>query len=550
MKILQKNNIFLRTYNLIKHLKSPAASKRYIKHNQSLFIKNTPKKNNNPVVLFELNESRSSHIAYSYLANRLAKKHNAQIIAYKPYPTAGLKESLIYKIQKLLNNDHIGIYRSFNAASIFQPKANQEQKKEAAITTEKILASLSNTGDIENIVINGSWIGDLIYDTYLRTYTLPTINIDSALFKEHLKKSITLFIVWEQFFNANNIKAINISHCVYNLAIPLRIAIKKDIAVYQATITHLYRVKESNLFAYNDFHYFPEKFLKLPQKVQNWGLKEAKRRIDRRFAGEVGVDMSYSQKSAYSDSRHEQLIHPSSRKKILIATHCFFDSPHSYGKNLFPDFYEWLHFLGKTSKKTDYDWYIKTHPDYIQGTKEIIEDFIQHYPEFKLLPSDSSHHQIIAEGIDVALTVYGTIGFEYAALGIPVINASLNNPHIAYNFNIHPKSIRDYESQLLNLDNLDFSIDKRQIYEYYFMNFIFNTDNLFLNNYEKTIESIGGYYGQFEPKIYDTWKKEFTQEKHTTICKALDTFIESGNFRMDYSHFGEEFTMENIEASL
>jgi hypothetical protein len=69
----------------------------------------------------------------------------------------------------------------------------------------------------------------------------------------------------------------------------------------------------------------------------------------------------------------------------------------------------------------------------------------------------------------LALTVYGTIGFEYAALGIPVINCSLINPHIDYNFNIHPKNETDYKNILLTLNDLEFDIDSQQVYEYYFM---------------------------------------------------------------------------------
>ena len=74
--------------------------------------------------------------------------------------------------------------------------------------------------------------------------------------------------------------------------------------------------------------------------------------------------------------RHQNRLQGVNTKKILIATHCFFDSPHSYGNNLFPDFHDWLDFLGNMTEETDYDWYIKTHPDYVQGTMEIIESFI------------------------------------------------------------------------------------------------------------------------------------------------------------------------------
>ena len=39
---------------------------------------------------------------------------------------------------------------------------------------------------------------------------------------------------------------------------------------------------------------------------------------------------------------------------------------------------------------------------------------------------------ILNINVDAVFTVNGTIGFDFAILGIPVINASLNNPHINY----------------------------------------------------------------------------------------------------------------------
>ncbi len=45
----------------------------------------------------------------------------------------------------------------------------------------------------------------------------------------------------------------------------------------------------------------------------------------------------------------------------------------------------------------------------------------------------------LKRGINAALTIHGTVGSEYPFFKIPVINASLNNSHIKYNFNLHPK---------------------------------------------------------------------------------------------------------------
>ena len=39
------------------------------------------------------------------------------------------------------------------------------------------------------------------------------------------------------------------------------------------------------------------------------------------------------------------------KNKILIAMHNFYDSPHVFGKMLFPDFFEWLSYLVKLSIK-------------------------------------------------------------------------------------------------------------------------------------------------------------------------------------------------------
>ena len=90
-------------------------------------------------------------------------------------------------------------------------------------------------------------------------------------------------------------------------------------------------------------------------------------------------------------------------------------------------------------------WYIKTHPDFLPGNLEIINELKKYFKNIKILPSNTSHHNIINSGIDFVLTVNGSVGIEYAYNKIPVINASINNPNINYNYNIHPKSIKEYK---------------------------------------------------------------------------------------------------------
>ena len=465
------NNFFRKALNKLNSYRKTLAESDFINHNYRYFGK-VSKLNNNKkkVVLFEFNRFHHlSHIAYSYLANVLAVKYDAKICAYTTMPSHSFLNSCEWQLSSFLPNVDFAVYRSFGVSKFLRPQVNRTQLEKAKKLLENIFPKLQTKSDIESITLDGIWIGDLIYDSYMSFFLKTTIEIKDELFKDFLLTTLCVYVFWNDYFNEHDVMAVNASHCVYVNAIPLRIAINKDIPAFVSGAIHVYRLSKKNLFDSCDFLEYRKIFQSLPVDIRKKGLETAKERIEHRFSGKIGIDMHYSIKSSFGADKAGSILIKSNRTKVLIATHCFFDSPHSYGNNLFPDFYEWFDFLGKMTLETDYDWYVKTHPDYLPGTIDVINSFIEKYPKFRLLPADSSHHQIIAEGIDAALTCYGTIGFEYAALGIPVINASLNNPHIAYSFNLHPKNINEYEEIIRSIDKIDLNINKNEVYEYYFM---------------------------------------------------------------------------------
>lgn len=471
-------------------------------------------------ILLEAALTASSIISFSYLANVLAKEHNAKIRAY-------VIEN------KKVNSE---IYESFNA-EVFRFSLSSAQLSRVEQLFREIYPTLKTKRDVENLKVEGVWIGELIYDSHLRAYLAPTIEIKAPSFSESLKKALGYYVYWRDYLDSHNVKSVIISHCVYaQYAVILRVAVNRGIPVYQVNATSMFLLDEEHLWAYTEFYNYPEKFMELPPEERKRGLKEAQERLERRFAGEVGVDMWYSSKSAFVRSNRGRVLRESSRIKVLIATHCFFDAPHPYGVALFPDFYEWMTFLGEISKKTNYDWYLKMHPDFLLGNRPIVEGFIKRYPKFTLLPSETSHLQIAEEGIDFALTVAGTIGFEYAALGVPVINAAMCNPHVAYDFNIHPKTVLEYERILLDLPNQKLDIDLNQVYEYYYMAFVNNVEDWLFKNYEYFLNEIGGYKNQFGPISYNKFMKEFSEQRHKQIIRTVERFIESKEFYLQRKH--------------
>lgn len=500
----------------------------FVKHNNGLWQKWKGDRSKGEI-LVEENTVASSIVAISYIANFLAQKYNSRITVYS-------KKSFV-----LLPRSIRKIYASFNSKFIFY--SDKLVRKQATILAMEIYPKLKTKRDIEELVVGGVHIGDLIYDTYLRQYLLPTINIEDDKFKNTLIDGLCLYLYWQNYFNQRNVTSVIVSHCVYSWnAIILRVAVQHSVPVYQATAQRLYYITDShNYRAYNDFIDYPEKFDRLTSSQKRGAHVEAKKRLELRFSGKVGVDMHYSSKSAYAvpEKSSDKVLKPNNKVKILIAAHCFFDSPHPYGINLFPDFYEWLSFLGNISGKTDYDWYIKTHPDFLPGNLDVINEFIGKYPKFNHIPADTSHNQLIAEGINVALTVYGTIGFEYAARGITVINASMCNPHQSYNFNIHPKTVDEYERLLLDLKNNKHSIDINKVYEYYYCRFIDSCDNWLYDDYKNFIRSIGGHAKQVSDASYQYFLDSFTQDKHDRILTTLESFIESKSYCINQSHLNK-----------
>jgi hypothetical protein len=520
--------LLIRFRRLLRYFLLDRREAMFIQHNRRVWSGVIPADTQGEILL-ELDEVASSIISYSYLATVLASKHKARIVPYVIRPRQLRSIMSTYKTQR--------IYRSFNAQAKIYITLSHRQWAEVRRLAPVVYSSLRTKRDVEGLTIDGIWIGDLLYDSYTMKYRVPTVEVCDTRFRETLEDAISFYIFWRDYLDSHDVKAIILTHCVYyQNATILRLAARRGIPTYQSNATHVYYLSQDNLRAYAEFFYHPEYFAELDDLQQETARQLAKAQLDRRFSGEVGVDMHYSTKSAYAKRNANRVLSESAQVKILIAPHCFFDSPHPYGVNLFPDFYEWLTFLGEVSMNTDYEWYIKIHPDFIPENLKIIQSFIDSYPQFRIIPAETSHRQLINEGIKFALTVYGTIGYEYAALGVPVINCSLCNPRIRYNINFHPRTVDEYKELLLTLSKRTLRIDVDDVYESYYMAYLHNPKNWLFNDYDAFLKRIGGYHKQLGSVSYEEFIREFNSEKHERIIASLERFIDSKDYWYQRKH--------------
>ena len=508
------NKIVSKFRHVRKTLFADRQTKRFIQHNEKVW-QGWNSGTCSSVVLVDFYSVSETLISYSYFVNVLARKHNARIVSFSGR-------------QKIPNRVLHKVYRSFNTAGHMITRLNGEQEERAKTISREIIPGLRTKQDIFGITVSDIWIGNDIYETYLREYNKPTVFLDDPKLFEMVEEAIGLVIFWSDFFAKNKVAAVVVSHDVYiSMDIVCKVAYHAKVPVYLPNVRGISLVDKP----FSIYTYFPDyrkMFESLPREEQERGKALAKKQLERRLAGEVGVDMPYAEKSAYTPVNGDNAVLKETEKiKVLICTHCFYDNPHAYNTILFLDFYEWLHFLGRISERTDYDWYLKMHPDPRPGTFETIQEILTKFPRITYIPHDTSHQQLVKDGINFVLTVYGTVGHEYPAFGVQVINAGYN-PRIAYDFNWHPKTIEEYEHYLMNLHKLKKDIRLDEVYEFYYMHHYYTlADDLVLKSYNKALSDLSPEQ-RIGSEIYGYFLDQLNDEKHGEIIQNMEKFIQSG----------------------
>lgn len=511
--------------------------KKFNLHNRKFFFKN--KKPNKKVFLIEFNGWQVIHIIFSYLINHFKNEKNCKIIAYECFDLLNRFDppwykKYLWKIGSSLYLKTFKTFKTFGTDKFIKPSYNNDIQSKAKFITKKFFKKDPQLTDLENFKVNGVWIGDLIYDSYLKKYLLATINIKSPVFINFFNDTIKLFLFWENFFSQNKVEGICVCHAIYITGIPLRIANYKRIKCFSISNMNLINLTKSISYKKKSngsdiqFKYFNEIFNKLPKETKKKYLIKGKKILNDFTSGKKKY--FYLKKNTYKNKIRIIKNPKKSKLKVIIFSHDFLDSPHVYGNHFFPDFKEWFKFLDKIIKNTDYEWYIKYHPQSSSVTKKEIDELIKNNENIKLINKNITNDQLYKIGVKFVLTVYGSVGSELPAYGINVINASNNNPHFNYNFCINPKSVKEYEKILLNLNNIKNKIKLNDLYFFHFMKYLVFEKNLFFKKPSKYFVFLKEKPLQYTNKIYEYWLKDFNIDRHNHIVKNLKNFIKSNDY--------------------
>lgn len=430
-------------------------TKRFIEKNIELWSKSKRSNKKAKVIIPYRNTVEISYAPWSYAANYLSDKYDAEILC------AGGVESPF-------DDNLLKLYESFNVSGVIDERPTAEIKKEADNIFERLWGHIKCKQDILDIEVYGESYGKDILRDYLR-FDFPIVYMTDINLKRQIKRMIEYIVFWNKYINENheNIKAIVLWDGIYyREGIIRKLAVSYDIPTYTIVNTTAFRWEYEEQF---DFEFYKKFYYMLSNEEKKEGIEWAKRKLKEHFEGTVR-DEEMVRKSVFQSYETHKLLDESKKIKIMICPHYSQDDAFSCGDMLFTDPWDWLEHLGKISEETEYDWYLKPHPIEKELGDKLIEDYLKKYTKIKLLPKYVSPFQLKEEGISYALTIHGSIGYEYPMLGINVINAG-NNPHIAFDFDINPKTIEEYDEVIFNLEKVNKKIDINEIYMFYLIHF-------------------------------------------------------------------------------
>ena len=327
--------------------------------------------------------------------------------------------------------------------------------------------------DLVDLKIDNVYVGDLIYDSYIRFKPSDTVDINDIYLLIVIWQALRNIYLSKQYFKMKKPKLVINTYSTYiQHGISARVALSYNIKVLTfgnnysigkfLTLDSMYQVKCHNSYK-NDF-------LLLSDKDEK--LRQAQSLLNQRLNGFVDNATSYMKSSAYIEIIKDI---PDLKDKVVIFLHHFQDAIHVYSM-IFNDYLEWVEFTIRVLEENNIQYCIKPHPNKEKENKKSIAYLKSKYNAM-VLSEKITNKQLVEAGIAIGISAHGTVIHELAYQGLPVI-ACGDNPHSSYNFYYEAKTKEEYESLIKNYKTLKIPKNyKEEIESFYYMQNLNYSDN-------------------------------------------------------------------------
>ncbi len=515
--------------------------KRFISFNSNIWSSKAVRDLGNDsaeiLIPFDNKHSLLKIIPQAYCGNYFAEKYNARIKGYFRFGATYDNASEVF----------LQIYKSINMEELISYKLTPLQIKEVQKISDDIWKHLRTWKDWNEIYIYDIHFGTTIVRYLLRHFVPPFDPMDLSL-REFLKDTIGYIVFWYDYISKGNVKAVLLGDGVCWDGFIRDVALKFKIPTY--TNTEYFAKMTYDYFGCQSFPYHKKFWDELTKKEKDYGIIWAKKKLEERLYGnQQYINTCGKDKNVFNIKCESRVLENNDKLKVMICPHVFEEDCYVCGEQIYDNNYiSWLTHLGELSEITpDYDWYIKMHPSASKRDFIIIDKYLRKYPKIKKIDAMVSPIQLRDEGLKYALTVCGTISYEYPLLGIQVINAGMNHS-VSFDFAWNPKSKDEYDELLLNLHELSPKNNYEDIYKCFSIEFLYHKKHLYygasiffndslLGMERIELKKIGRERGTW---MYDEYMNEWTEDKHERIIKEISQiFSDLDNWEPDVFYRNE-----------
>lgn len=428
-----------------------------------------------PIVLVAARNKDSYELVHGIVATAVAAERDARIVAFRfgDGPTLSRRAGRAWSRLSRAKASTDPYLDFSDEATVLWPSWSDGIR--ARVAVRRYASSSPSRRDLELFEISGIRVGDLVFDAFVAGGGGAAVDpVDPEvlrLLKVHATRALTV----RRFISSHPCVAVILKDVAYSIGIPGRVALHLGVDAFAVSTGWCDRLSPER----------PDKelvHLSYPTELEQMSIdgRLSARRLGQDFlsgrlaSGSGGF--SVTGVDVWGRSGGTVPVPPSrSRATVLVAPHSFTDAQHAGGVGLFSDSFSWLEFLHSVAEQTDYFWLIKLHPDQRDakaGYREEVEELFADREDVHVLGVDVHHDQLLDRGIDVVLTVYGTIAMEYPARGIPAITARPDNPHSGFSYALHPHSVEEYLEILLDKERWRYAIPNDEIWEYAYLHYL------------------------------------------------------------------------------
>jgi hypothetical protein len=454
--------------------------KKFIKLNQCNALKNNLKKKNILIQVF----MDYYYLAYYQTLINDPKYSSYNFIGLWPYfQRTQRKTNIILETLLILFNYFLYLFLYLKWKKLYQSiGVIKFEKLNSILLLKKKRILFKSRKDILNFKINSIYIGDLLYDTYLRFRAYPTIRLKDFFLNKLIYKCFQIILNLENIYKKYRFTIFFTSYSSYIMnGLPVRFFLKKKIKVFSGKNNSQYNKLLSKKDALHNENY--KKFKLLSNKISKNDklLKFSRLNLLQRFSkNKKRLDnLSYLHTDTYNIKKNssEEIVKLKNIDGVLFMQD-FFDSPHDWGKLAFDDYYIWTIFTLNIIKKYNLNIGIKPHPNCFYNSKDSTIFYERLKKKYnKLIWIDENFpNKLIFKKIKFGISANGTVLFELAYHNIKAVSCG-DHPGKDFNFTINAKNKNEYRNILLNIHKIKKPFySKKDLLIYNYLYYFYNND--------------------------------------------------------------------------